>query len=219
MSNPDQGNGAPDDAKNFKAPVVIENAKYRIGQKTRVWGDPDEFNDEYQDALRAGYITQNCELTEAGVAELVRLDTPKPTLVEKGEENQASDEATSSPTPPESRPAFMTSATARQHGHESLMGDGGRKRLMDSIQLALEERGFNILDVYLEEKSNNGGEKIYTLSIEFAPTGGKDRGKKEKKILRLVGNEDSLVSSLRRDSFNIPTSQHSNKKLKRAFGK
>lgn len=81
MSNPE--GKVPPEASNFSFPEesgladVVKTPetpqqKYVTGQVVKNWGRPDEYNEPYQEAVRAGYITEKCELTEAGVEHLLR---------------------------------------------------------------------------------------------------------------------------------------------------
>lgn len=222
MSGHDQGSGAPKGAEDFKfpeeaglaKPKVSETGgiKYKIGEKTHVWGNSDDYNEDYKDALKAGWIDKNCLLTEMGVEELKRRDqvlkipgylvethTVKPKLQIRSSGGDR----------------IITNRASRES-----MGEFGKKKLLDSIQIVLEKRGFNILGISAELKeTDSDGEEIYTLSIEFGSTGGNGGSdKKQKKTLRLVGNEETLVGTLEDGDFNFPITNNP-KKIRRAFNK
>lgn len=88
MSNPE--GKVPPEARKFSFPeedgladvaetAEIPQQKYVVGQVVKKWGLPDEYNEPYQEAVRAGFITKKCELTKTGVEHL---------LNEKKESNQ-----------------------------------------------------------------------------------------------------------------------------------
>lgn len=198
----------------------LAKPKYEVGQMVKNWGLPGEFNEEYQEALHSGWITEKCELTEKGVSHLLNKDTgllvePKsePEIEMTEELIEEKKEIKQSPQ----KLTFPVSSTRRMHKLEASMGDLGKKKLLDSIQDVLEKRGYNVLGVSAElnEESING-EEIYTLHIEFGQSGGNGNDKKQKKTLRLVGSEESLVESLSENDFNFPTTTDV-KKIRRAF--
>lgn len=230
MSNPE--GKVPADAKDFKFPdatkvvppvtthidMPVEKqtiSKFTEGQFTNRFGKPDDFNEDFQTALESGWIDRNSCWTKLGAE---KFGQPEEASAVASHKSQRGLEAPASATPiTDMRTAIKSSSTARRENKEAGLGALGEKKLLDSIQLVLEERGFNILGISaeLKEVDSSGGE-IYTLSIEFGPTGGNGTDKKQKKTLRLVGSEESLVDSLSRNDFNFPITTDV-KKIRRAF--
>ena len=198
-----------------EAELSDKQEKYRIGEKTHAWGNPDEYNMDYLDALKAGWIDENCLLTKSGTEELKRRDQVLKAPVRLV---QVMAEKKTEPKLQLQSSASSRMVTTRREREST--GELGKKKLLDSIQIVLEKRGFNILGIDAEYKETDSeGEEIYTLVIEFGQTGGNGgNDKKQKKTLRLVGSEDSLVESLAENDFNIPTTTDV-KKIRRAFKK